>query len=253
MRSNACSWTMVTSKLLWDWPKHPRSIGERDRGWPGDWRGCRESEVKGGWIFVGYIFRVWRIWEEVLHWFTKTFGYEVWRCSIVASPFRATEPHGTRLWVWWAKQLFLCREYWLNQGDWTVKSRIGMDEWQLQISSSLGWGERYRCCVPTDLCSSKMYIISRIHYIRHVNDYEMHVHCIHHFSQNFSQHQWSSPNDAPETLERAVQEWYLEAETLRSCESCEAGNLEGLFLFHPNWHETYQFKTEKLGSMNHVA
>lgn len=59
MRSNACSWTMVTSKLLWDWPKHPRSIGERDVGDRENWRGCRESEVKGG-EYIRYIFRVWR-------------------------------------------------------------------------------------------------------------------------------------------------------------------------------------------------
>lgn len=194
--------------------------------------------------------------EEVLHWFTKTFGYEASYdvqlgislgtslpefLAFVASPFRTTEPDG-RLWVWWAKQLFLCREYWLNQGDWTVKSRIGMDEWQLQISSSLGWGEGYWCCVPSNLCSSNMYIISRIHYIRIysackwlLNAFSLHSSF---FSEVFTTSmkftKWRAWNLRTGGAGMVFGSWNLEI-------------LRILWGRKPGRYETYQFKTEKRG------
>lgn len=104
-----------------------------------------------GWIYQIHFLPVWRrgaslvyqnFWVWSILWCSTSdiFGYFTSRIPRICGNHHFGPPSldGTRLWVWWAKQLFLCREYWLNQGDWTVKSRIGMDEWQLQISSSLG-------------------------------------------------------------------------------------------------------------------
>ena len=128
-----------------NWRKRPWVTGRLERFF-------RESEVKGGeYISVIHFLTVWRrgaslvyqnFWVWSILWCSTSdiFGYFTSRIPRICGNHHFGPPSldGTRLWVWWAKQLFLCREYWLNQGDWTVKSRIGMDEWQLQISSSLG-------------------------------------------------------------------------------------------------------------------
>ena len=227
-----------------NWRKRPWVTGRLERFF-------RESEVKGG-EYIRYSTFV-LFGEEVLHWFTKTFGYEVsydvqLRISLGTSlpeflAFVVITISGHR--AWWNKALGLMSQAALPLSRILAKpGRLNgeIQDWDGWMATSniqqFGLGEGYQCYVPSNLCSSKMYIISRIHYIRHVNDYETH------FIASMKFTKWRSWNLRMGGAGMVFGSWNLEILWILW------GGKPGRFIFfNPNWHETYHFKTENTGGL----